>query len=230
MNVSAITRQIENYMMLSRKTRSVQTRFHFPNFSNLPESMKEQVGMPSEEDIESYRQKIMTALRNNAGASLDIVSNGYWDVKNVASDGATFSSIDDTEYFNELFKIGLLVPTGLIDSGSNVNRATMDLQIKFLKGLFNIMKQERKNNTAQLVNMELILNNIDPSSYYIEVINDNSGLTDILEASQIAARINNKYNNFPMPVLANLLGIDWKDIVDGYNLQSAAGISNDPKS
>jgi hypothetical protein len=47
---------------------------------------------------------------------------------------------------------------------------------------------------------------------------------DILEASQIVARLNNKYNNFPMPVLSNILGIDWKDVVDGFKLQSAAGI------
>ena len=224
MNVSAITRQIENFMMLSRKTRSVQTRFHFPSFSNLPESMKEQASLPTDEEISAYVRQIKQAIANNSGASLDIFSNGRWDVKSVASDGNTFNYVDDVEYFNDLFQIGLLVPPGLIGTGESVNRATMDIQIKFLKGLFNVLKQERINNTEQLVVTELILNNIDPDDFYVEVTNDNTGLVDILEASQIVARLNNKYNNFPMPVLSNILGIDWKDVVDGFKLQSAAGI------
>ena len=224
MNVSAITRQIENFMMLSRKTRSVQTRFHFPSFNNLPESVKEQAVMPTEAELHAYRQSILRAITNNSGASLDIFSNGKWDVKNIPSDGTNFNYVDDVEYFNDLFQIGLLVPPGLIGNGESVNRATMDVQIKFLKGLFNVLKQERINNTEQLVTMELILKNIDPDSFYVEVTNDNTGLVDILEASQIVSRLNNKYNNFPMPVLSNILGIDWKDVVDGYKLQDLAGI------
>jgi rubrerythrin len=230
MNVNSITRKIESYMMLARKTRSVQTRLHYPNFSNLPENIKEQQSIPSDTEVSAYKQKVITAIKSNSGASLDFFSNGLWDIKNIPSDGTNFNYVGDVDYFNELFKIGLIVPTGLIDSGESVNRATMDVQIKFLKGLFSLLKNERKLNTEQLVTMELILNGYEPNSFYVEVTNDNTGLIDTLEASQIVARLNNKYNNFPMPVLASLLGIEWEEIVEGYELQQASGIDTAPKS
>lgn len=230
MNVNSITRKIESYMMLARKTRSVQTRLHYPNFNNLPEAIKEQQTIPSENEVETYKQKVMVAIKSNSGASLDFFSNGLWDIKNIPSDGTNFNYVGDVDYFNELFKIGLVVPTGLIDSGESVNRATMDVQIKFLKGLFNLLKNERKSNTEQLVATELILRGFDPADFYVEVTNDNTGLIDTLEASQIVARLNNKYNNFPMPVLSSLLGIEWEEIVEGFELQQAAGIPDSSKA
>jgi len=229
MNVNSITRKIESYMMLARKTRSVQTRLHYPNFNSLPENIKEQQPIPSDQEVTAYKQKVIDAIKTNSGASLDFFSNGLWDIKNIPSDGTNFNYVGDVDYFNELFKIGLIVPTGLIDSGESVNRATMDVQIKFLKGLFNLLKNERKLNTEQLITTELVLKDFDPNDFYVEVTNDNTGLIDTLEASQIVSRLNNKYNNFPMPVLSSLLGIEWGEVVEGFELQKAAGISNDPK-
>ncbi|MHA1873569.1 MAG: hypothetical protein ACTSVB_05595 [Candidatus Heimdallarchaeaceae archaeon] len=208
-DINRLAHKMERLMAISRETRSIQIRLHKPNYAELPENYRR---LLTEEEVENYKVKFVNSLRK--AMNVDIISNGLFTVDTVKSDGATFNEIKDVDFINQLFEIGLLIPTGIIDSGSKVDRATMDLQIKFLKGLVSLLECEAKRALEQLIKTELYLKNIDLDKYEIFISFDKSALLDQLDASKIVTRIKNKYNDFPEPILASIMGYSWDEFKD----------------
>lgn len=221
--INMLSHRMERLTVIARETRAIQTRVHFPNYKNLPPEMLDSLQVIKEPEVIAYKEKVRTQMIQR-GSSVELFTNGLWDVKNVESDRADADFIKDVSYFDELFKTGLLVPPGLLDSGENVNRATMDLQIKFMKGLLNSLKDVHTTNMKQLFFTELLLRGISIDDIDLSVSYDNTGLIDTAEASQIVARLNNRFNSFPYPLLTKFMGIEWKDFLRATKQQKDSGI------
>jgi hypothetical protein len=222
--INMVAHRMERLTVVARETRAVQTRVHFPNYKNLPTEMLASLQIVNEDEILKYKEKIRNQMIQR-GPSVEIFTNGLWDQKNIESDRADSDFIKDADYFDQLFKTGLLVPPGLIDNGERVNRATMDLQIKFLKGLLNSLKDMQAANMKQLFYTELILKDMPIDNIDLSVSYDNTGLIDTAEASQIVARLHNRFTAMPYPILTKYMGIEWKDFLRAVKQQEEAGIT-----
>lgn len=220
--INFLSHRMERVMAIGRESRSVQIRYHYPNFDKLPEAYRKPL---TQDKVEQERQNVMRVLKS--GKTVDLFSDGMFDVKTIESDGGQFNEINDVEFIHKLFEIGLLVPPGIIDTGAQVNRSTMDLQIKFLKGILKMIETEASRGIKQLIKTELFLKDIDLDSLDIQIKFDNTSLLNTLEASQIVTRLKNRYNNFPEPLLAQYMGISWEEFVEAREKEQAMYGTND---
>ena len=101
----------------------------------------------------------------------------------------------------------------------SVNRATLDLQLRFLKGYINILKQEAIKAMKDVTYTHLYLKGEDIDNIDVRITIPDTGLLDLVEASQVITRINNRYNRFPKPYLSMLLGLDWDDYINFRDIE-----------
>lgn len=224
LNINRFAHRFERLMSIGRESRSVQIRLHYPNYEDLPDAYKR---ILTKDEVKSHKREVEQSLK--AGYVVDIFSNGLYKVDTLKSDGALFNDIKDVELIHTLFEIGLLLPTGIIDSGKAVDRATMDLQIKFLKGLLKVLCITAEDAISQLIKTQLFLHGYDLDNLSININFDKAALIDVLEASQIVSRLNNKYNNFPAPILADFMGISWEDYTAAIKQAQQMNVYNAPE-
>ncbi len=211
------TRKMERLSMVARETRSVQTRFHYPDLTVLtPNGPRKPI---TDSIIDEYKSKVEASY--HGGYTVDLYSDGVWKVTTLESDNAPVTSINDIKHFAELLSIALWLPVGIIDSGASVNRATMELQMKFLNGLIVLLQDQAKALMKQLAYTELYLKDKDIDNIDIDIVLPNTGMLTLEEASRIVTRLSNKYNSFPTPILAQFMGIDWDTYVDAREREQA---------
>ena len=209
-----MVRDMERVLMITREARSRVIRVHYPDFSNVGVGYGRQL---SDREIEEYQNRVQTTLRRSIDA--DIYSSGLWRVDVLPTDATPFTRIDDIKHFHQLLEMGLLLPVGVLDSGENVNRATLDLQLRFLKGYINILKQEAIKAMKDVTYTHLYLKGEDIDNIDVRITIPDTGLLDLVEASQVITRINNRYNRFPKPYLSMLLGLDWDDYINFRDIE-----------
>jgi len=216
-------RKMERLSMVARETRSVQTRFHYPDLSVLnPSGPRKPI---TDAIINEYKSKVEASYRG--GYNVDLYSDGVWKVTTLESDNAPITSTNDIKHFAELLAIALWLPVGVIDSGASVNRATLDLQMKFLNGLIVLLQDQVKSLMKQVAYTELYLKDKDIDNIEIDIVLPNTGMLNLEEASKIVTRLSNKYNDFPAPLLAQIMGIDWDTYVHARELEMSMYGSDD---
>ncbi len=225
LNINYITHKMERLTAISRESRAVQMRLHYPDYQGLPEKALQQATILTEEQVKQHRNRVQSDF--STGYVIDYYSNGLWKVKTIENDKASINFIDDTEYFRSLFEVGLLVPPGVLDTGANVNRNTLDLQIKFLKGILKVLEDEVLYNLKKLIKIELYLKGYNLNDIEVDIKFDNTALIDLLEASQILARVN-RFNDFPRPLVAEMMGYSWSQYIDAVQKQDASGVKIEP--
>lgn len=225
-NANYYAHMMERLLISSRKARAVQTRVHKQNYENLPEFLKETITeLPTDKQIAEYRKKFLDTKITGETIE-DVFMPGLWDMKTLDVKGDVFNYTKDVDYINHLFKIGLLIPVGIIDDGSTVDRSTMDIQIKFLKGIAKVLEHQVINNLKHLIKLELHLKGVNLDRIEVDISLDNTGLIDLIEGSLIQYRLRNKNIKIPYSATAPFLNKTPEQLAQAKMIDEIYGLDS----
>lgn len=112
----------EEDLVVRRRTRAVQRRFHSVGNKENPGGWDEVAKYRAENQLDPNKAQITT----------DYFGNGLTDVKNLEGD-AYLDHIKDIEHLQEVYMIGTGVPLHILGFGRNVNRDIVDNQERAFK-------------------------------------------------------------------------------------------------
>ncbi len=182
-----------------RATRSGVKLLHYPDL----QAMGRKTPL-TEDEMKEYK-KINKLHRNSI--KTDYFSNGLWKIDVLKADD-TIDNISDIAFVKELMENGLLVPHGLIDSGTNVNRSTLDVQIAYYITIVYTIANDISQKLTYLVKNYISdsvvkKNNVSIQWKYTEP-------QSLLDKAKMMAYLKNQFIQMPMyKLVTDVMKWDW---------------------
>lgn len=182
-----------------RATRSGIKLLHYPDLQSIGRKA------PLTEDEMKEYIKINKLTTNSV--KTDYYSNGLWKIDVLKADD-TIDNVQDIQMIKEIAETGLLVPHGLIESGQNVNRSTLDVQIAYYITIAYTIANDLSNKLTYLVKNYISdgtikRNNVKITWKYTEP-------QSLLDKAKMMAYLKNQFIQMPMyKLVTDIMRWDW---------------------
>lgn len=113
----------EEDLVVRRRTRAVPRRLHIIGNKDHPGDWK---------DVKKYKEENKLTANNPNIITTDYFTNGLGDIKDLNPD-AKLNEIDDVQYLEEKYMVGLGPPPALLGYGRDVNRDILEDQVRQFK-------------------------------------------------------------------------------------------------